>query len=105
MNQKKQLKKITGFSGVKGPVVTIVMDGVGIAKHNDGNAVWKAYTPTLDFLSQHYPMVKLKAHGTAAVSYTHLDVYKRQVSESVVAFSSKAIAAVTILNVEPGSYK
>ncbi len=27
MNQKKQLKRITGFSGVKGPVVTIVMDG------------------------------------------------------------------------------
>lgn len=84
MNQKKQLKKITGFSGVKGPVVTIVMDGVGIAKHNDGNAVWKAYTPTLDFLSQHYPMVKLKAHGTAVGLPTDDDMGNSEVGHNAL---------------------
>ncbi len=51
--------------GVKGPVLTIVMDGVGLAKDNEGNAVKRAYTPTLDMLMSKYPMLTLKAHGTA----------------------------------------
>jgi len=50
---------------VKGPVLTIVMDGVGIAPDGVGNAVTSAYTPTLDMLMAKYPWVKLKAHGTA----------------------------------------
>ena len=50
---------------VKGPVLTIVMDGVGIAPESVGNAVTSAYTPTLDMLMANYPWVKLKAHGTA----------------------------------------
>ena len=59
------LKKLNNFDGVQGPVLTIVMDGVGIAADNDGNAVIRAYTPTLDMLMSKYPVVKLKAHGTA----------------------------------------
>ena len=51
--------------GVNGPVLTIVMDGVGIAPDSVGNAVTNAYTPTLDMLMEKYPWVKLKAHGTA----------------------------------------
>ena len=60
-----ELKKLAGFKGVDGPVVTIVMDGVGIAPAGAGNAVESAYTPTLDMLKANYPMVKLKAHGMA----------------------------------------
>ena len=59
------LNKLNNFEGVQGPVLTIVMDGVGIAADNDGNAVKRAYTPTLDMLMSKYPVVKLKAHGTA----------------------------------------
>ena len=51
--------------GITGPVLTIVMDGVGIAPAGEGNAVTGAYTPTLDRLMASYPWVKLKAHGTA----------------------------------------
>ena len=60
-----ELKKSNKQIGTKGPVLTIVMDGVGIAKDNEGNAVKRAYTPTLDMLMSKYPMVTLKAHGTA----------------------------------------
>lgn len=59
------LKKLNAPIGVKGPVLTIVMDGVGIAADNEGNAVKRAYTPTLDAIMAKYPMVRLKAHGTA----------------------------------------
>ncbi len=60
-----QLKKLANFEGVRGPVLTIVMDGVGIAPATAGNAVHHAYTPTLDMLMEKYPMVTLRAHGTA----------------------------------------
>ena len=59
------LKKSPLFEGVEGPVVTIVMDGVGLAADTDANAVAKARTPMLDKLMANYPWVKLKAHGTA----------------------------------------
>jgi len=61
----EKLKKLDKFAGVEGPVLTIVMDGVGIAADGEGNAVKKAITPNLDRLMKEYPMVTLKAHGTA----------------------------------------
>ena len=61
----KSLNKLNNFKGVKGPVLTVVMDGVGLAPDTISNAVAGAYTPTLDMLMAKYPMVSLKAHGTA----------------------------------------
>ena len=61
----KILKKLDQFSGVKGPVMVVVMDGVGLAPDTISNAVKSAYTPNLDMLMGNYPMVPLKAHGTA----------------------------------------
>ena len=60
-----KLEKSTKFEGVKGPLLTIVMDGVGIAPDNGANAVAAAHTPTLDMLMKNYPTVAIKAHGTA----------------------------------------
>ncbi len=59
------LKKSTKFKGVEGPLLTIVMDGVGLAPDNGANAVAAAHTPTLDMLMSKYPMLAIKAHGTA----------------------------------------
>ena len=59
------LNKLTNFKGIDGPVLTVVMDGVGLAPDTISNAVAGAYTPTLDMLMEKYPMVSLKAHGTA----------------------------------------
>ncbi len=61
----KLLKRSDLFEGVRGPVLTVVMDGVGLAPDTVSNAVSQAYTPTLDMLMSKYPTVKLKAHGTA----------------------------------------
>ncbi len=60
-----QLKKSTKFAGVSGPLLTIVMDGVGIAPDNGANAIAAAHTPTLDMLMKNYPTVAIRAHGTA----------------------------------------
>ena len=60
----KQLQKHPGAKPVR-PVVTIVMDGVGLAPAGESNAVYLARTPNLDRLMAHYPMIPLRAHGTA----------------------------------------
>ncbi len=60
----KQLQKHPGAKPVR-PVVTIVMDGVGLAPAGESNAVYLARTPNLDRLMQNYPMIPLRAHGTA----------------------------------------
>ena len=60
-----QLNKSNKFAGVEGPLLTIVMDGVGIAPDNGANAVAAAHTPTLDRIMKEYPTLAIKAHGTA----------------------------------------
>ena len=60
-----QLNKSNKFAGVEGPLLTIVMDGVGIAPDNGANAVAAAHTPTLDRITKEYPTLAIKAHGTA----------------------------------------
>ena len=60
-----KLEKNPAFAGVKGPLLTIVMDGVGLAPDTGANAVRAAHTPTLDMLLSTYPMLPLRAHGTA----------------------------------------
>ncbi len=49
----------------QGPVVLIIMDGIGLSDAQAGNAFRAANTPTLDKCMAQYPMLKLKAHGTA----------------------------------------
>lgn len=60
-----KLKKHPTFPGVSGPVLIVVMDGVGCGASNEGDAVWLARTPTLDRLAQISLTTRLRAHGTA----------------------------------------
>ncbi|OHD62077.1 MAG: phosphoglycerate mutase (2,3-diphosphoglycerate-independent) [Spirochaetes bacterium GWF2_52_7] len=49
----------------KGPVVLVIMDGVGFGKYTEGDAVAEAKTGALDSLYKSSPWTKLKAHGVA----------------------------------------
>jgi len=49
----------------QGPVVLIIMDGIGLKDTNVGNAVNLANKPVLDNCFKNYPVQKLKAHGKA----------------------------------------
>ena len=59
------LKPLPNYKSFQGPVVFIVMDGVGIGKHDESDGVWLAYTPVLDDLFEEPLYTQLKAHGTA----------------------------------------
>lgn len=79
-----KLEKLNAPIGVKGPVLTIVMDGVGIAADNEGNAVKRAYTPTLDSIMAKYHTVRLKAHGTAVGLPTDDDMGNSEVGHNAL---------------------
>ena len=59
------LAKNAQFPGIDGPVVVCVMDGVGIGRQDESDAVWLARTPTLDYLAAARPSLALAAHGKA----------------------------------------
>ncbi|MBE6663227.1 MAG: 2,3-bisphosphoglycerate-independent phosphoglycerate mutase [Ruminococcaceae bacterium] len=80
----KILNKLQNPIGVEGPVLTIVMDGVGIAPDTEANAVSKAFTPTLDMIMSKYPCVKLKAHGTAVGLPTDDDMGNSEVGHNAL---------------------
>lgn len=61
----EKLDKHPSFAGRKGPVVLVIMDGVGFGKYSEGDAVQHAHTEVLDDLYRTCPWTKLKAHGTA----------------------------------------
>jgi 2,3-bisphosphoglycerate-independent phosphoglycerate mutase len=60
-----KLKKSDKFNKPEGPVIQIIMDGIGITNPGPGNAVAAAFTPTLDKLIETCPHTKVKAHGKA----------------------------------------
>lgn len=59
------LEKLPGYRLFPGPVVTVIMDGVGIGPETESNGVFMAYTPVLDELMKGRLTTRLKAHGTA----------------------------------------
>ncbi len=65
MKKKLSLKKVDFFSGRQGPLLLIIMDGVGIGSQDETNAVYVANTPNLDKLFNMELFCKLQAHGTA----------------------------------------
>ena len=59
------LKRLEGYEGRPGPVVLVIMDGVGYGKYPDGDGFRNANTPTLDDLTTTCPQTTLQAHGMA----------------------------------------
>lgn len=61
----EQLKKNKAFGGPEGPVVLVIMDGVGIGKNPKSDYVKIADTPNLDWLRENAIYNEVKAHGIA----------------------------------------
>ncbi len=59
------LKQNPRFTKRNGPVVLMIMDGVGCGKYKEGDGVLNADTPVLDRLKESCPYTRLKAHGIA----------------------------------------
>ena len=60
-----ELKSLKNFRGRKGPLLLIIMDGIGIGRDDDSNAVYLANAPVLKNLLKTKFYTQLKAHGRA----------------------------------------
>lgn len=74
----------SAFGGPRGPVVLVIMDGVGIGRYREGDAVRSALTPTLDWLRDHYPHMRLKAHGVAVGLPSDEDMGNSEVGHNAI---------------------
>ncbi|MDR0323852.1 MAG: 2,3-bisphosphoglycerate-independent phosphoglycerate mutase, partial [Treponema sp.] len=61
----KALEKNPTWKGRRGPVVLVIMDGVGYGKYKEGDAVADSKMYNLNAIAAKSPNTKLKAHGTA----------------------------------------
>jgi len=78
------LKKNPAFTPRRGPVVLVIMDGVGFGKYADGDAVKLANTPVLDDLLNNAPSTSLKAHGTAVGMPSDADMGNSEVGHNAI---------------------
>jgi 2,3-bisphosphoglycerate-independent phosphoglycerate mutase len=60
-----QLAPLPGYHSFSGPVVLVIMDGIGLGKRDESDGVYLANTPVLDGLLAEPLSLRLKAHGKA----------------------------------------
>ncbi len=68
----------------RGPVVLVIMDGVGFGKYKEGDAVAAAMTKNLDKLFSIAPWTKLKAHGLAVGLPSDADMGNSEVGHNAM---------------------
>ena len=78
------LQPIKGNHKPRGPVVLVIMDGVGIGRGDAGDLVSKASTPHLDWLREHVPHTRLKAHGAAVGMPSYEDMGNSEVGHNAI---------------------
>ncbi len=82
------LKKLQNFSGRDGPLVLIIMDGIGLGRKDESNAFYLANTPYLDKLQTKWPEKKLyavlQAHGTAVGLPTDSEMGNSEVGHNAI---------------------
>ncbi|MBQ5781142.1 MAG: 2,3-bisphosphoglycerate-independent phosphoglycerate mutase [Spirochaetaceae bacterium] len=80
----EKLQKNTKWKGRRGPVVLIIMDGVGYGKFEDGDAVKASRMPYLNAFEKNSPHTKLKAHGTAVGLPSDADMGNSEVGHNAM---------------------
>jgi 2,3-bisphosphoglycerate-independent phosphoglycerate mutase len=78
------LKRLAGYKPFPGPLVTIIMDGVGLGKRDDSDGVFLANKPVLDALFKEKLFLKLKAHGKAVGLPTDDDMGNSEVGHNAL---------------------
>jgi len=78
------LNKLKSFAGRKGPLLLIIMDGIGIGKPDETNAVWLAKPPNLDQLLKSDLCTQLNAHGTAVGLPSDEDMGNSEVGHNAI---------------------
>ena len=79
-----KLKHWDKFKGRPGPLLVVIMDGVGIGRQDESDAVFLARTPTLDKLFVTCPHTQLQAHGPAVGLPSWKDMGNSEVGHNAI---------------------
>jgi 2,3-bisphosphoglycerate-independent phosphoglycerate mutase len=79
-----KLNRLASFPGVSGPVLVVVMDGVGYGRGDQSDAVGLARKPTLDHLHATCPKTRLRAHGVAVGMPSDADMGNSEVGHNAL---------------------
>jgi 2,3-bisphosphoglycerate-independent phosphoglycerate mutase len=72
------------FAGPQGPVILLIMDGIGIGRYPEGDMVRQANTPVLDWLGRHSLTTRLNAHGKAVGMPSDSDMGNSEVGHNAI---------------------
>ncbi len=78
------LRKNPSWKGRRGPVVLVIMDGVGYGKHAEGDAVADSKMWALRAMEAASPHTRLKAHGTAVGLPSDEDMGNSEVGHNAI---------------------
>jgi len=92
------LKKLSSAPSYQGPVVQIVLDGVGITPRLDGNAVAQANKPVIDRLMREYPNLLLCAHGKAVGLPSDDDMGNSEVGHNAIGSGQVVEQGASLVN-------
>ena len=79
-----KLSPLPAWSAPEGPVVLVIMDGVGIGKYAEGDFVKSASMPNLDWLRQNGLYTQLKAHGRAVGMPSDADMGNSEIGHNAI---------------------
>ncbi|MHA1731696.1 MAG: 2,3-bisphosphoglycerate-independent phosphoglycerate mutase [Promethearchaeota archaeon] len=83
-----KLEKFPGFEPREGPLLLVILDGWGVGKHDEGDAIYRAATPNLDALrkicKERNLYTTLKAHGVAVGMPTDKDMGNSEVAHNTM---------------------
>ncbi len=78
------LRRLENYQGPEGPVVLLIMDGIGVGRYAEGDAVRAAHTPNLHALRSAALYTELKAHGTAVGMPTDEDMGNSEIGHNAI---------------------
>ncbi len=92
------LKRLPQAPEYKGPIVEVVMDGVGITPRVEGNAVAQARAPMLEKLLREYPHTLLAAHGKAVGLPSDDDMGNSEVGHNAIGSGQVVDQGASLVN-------
>ncbi len=84
MGKDTRLRPLDRAPNRPGPVLLVIMDGVGLGRGDEGDAVARARTPVLDRLFAACPQLTLRAHGTAVGMPSDADMGNSEVGHNAL---------------------
>ena len=78
------LNRLADYTPFDGPVVLVILDGVGLGKRDPADGVHVAHTPVLDELLRGELVTQLRAHGTAVGLPTDGDMGNSEVGHNAL---------------------